>query len=178
MTLNDAFVEAMKSGYTLEEPAIVIGSPIREGEFSNETRVQVALSMMNRHGLVAGATGTGKTKTLQLRITARLQAARAAVAQDAMRDQVSPTTNTGLNTMTPAQQRREMQRQARELREAQKAADRQRREQAKEQARIERERQETMQTAIRTGGDILTSRTGQSVLRGIFGTIFGGGKSR
>jgi len=111
-------------------------------------------------------------------ITARLQAARAAVEQDAMREQVSPTTNSGLNTMTPAQQRREMQRQARELREAQKAADRQRREQAKEQARIERERQETMQTAIRTGGDILTSRTGQSVLRGIFGTIFGGGKSR
>ena len=95
-----------------------------------------------------------------------------------MREQVSPTTNTGLNTMTPAQQRREMQRQARELREAQKAAERQRREQAKEQARIERERQETMQTAIRTGGEILTSRTGQSVLRGIFGTIFGGGKSR
>jgi uncharacterized protein len=111
-------------------------------------------------------------------ITARLQAARAAVAADAMREQVSPTTNTGLNTMTPAQQRREMQRQARELREAQKAADRQRREQMKEQARIERERQETMQTAIRTGGEILTSRTGQSVLRGIFGTIFGGGKSR
>ena len=111
-------------------------------------------------------------------ITARLQAARAAVAEDAMREQVSPTTNTGLNTMTPAQQRREMQRQARELRAAQKAADRQRREQAKEQARIERERQETMQTAIRTGGEILTSRTGQSVLRGIFGTIFGGGKSR
>jgi DNA helicase HerA-like ATPase len=111
-------------------------------------------------------------------ITARLQAARAAVAEDAMREQVSPTTNTGLNTMTPAQQRREMQRQARELREAQKAADRQRQEQAKEQARIERERQETMQTAIRTGGEILTSRTGQSVLRGIFGTIFGGGKSR
>ena len=111
-------------------------------------------------------------------ITARLQAARAAVAEDTMREQVSPTTNTGLNTMTPAQQRREMQRQARELREAQKAADRQRREQAKEQARVERERQETMQTAIRTGGEILTSRTGQSVLRGIFGTIFGGGKSR
>jgi len=112
------------------------------------------------------------------RITARLQAARAAVAEDAMREQVSPTTNTGLNTMTPAQQRREMQRQARELKAAEKAAERERREQAKEQARIERERQETVQTAIRTGGKVLTSRTGQSVLRGIFGTIFGGGKSR
>src|SRR6185436_15383815 len=64
--MNDAFVEAMKSGYALDEPAIVIGSPMHEGELSNGTRVQVALSMMNRHGLVAGATGTGKTKTLQL----------------------------------------------------------------------------------------------------------------
>ena len=35
-------------------------------ELANDARVQVALSMMNRHGLIAGATGTGKTKTLQL----------------------------------------------------------------------------------------------------------------
>ena len=64
--MNDAFVEAMRTGYALDEPSIVIGSPMHEGELTNETRVQVALSMMNRHGLVAGATGTGKTKTLQL----------------------------------------------------------------------------------------------------------------
>ena len=50
----------------LDEPSIVVGNPMHEGELTNETRVQVALSMMNRHGLVAGATGTGKTKTLQL----------------------------------------------------------------------------------------------------------------
>jgi DNA helicase HerA-like ATPase len=112
------------------------------------------------------------------RITARLQAARAAVAEQEMRDGVSPTTDAGLNTMTPAQQRRELQRQARELKAAQKAAERQAREQAKEQARVERKREETLQTAIRTGGRVLTSRTGQSVLRGIFGTIFGGGKPR
>jgi DNA double-strand break repair helicase HerA and related ATPase len=112
------------------------------------------------------------------RITARLQAARAAAAEGAMRDGVAPTTDSGLNTMTPAQQRREIQRQERELRAGQRAAERQRREQAREQARLERERQETMQTAIRTGGRVLTSRTGQSVLRGIFGTIFGRGKSR
>ena len=36
------------------------------GEVDNDARVQVALSMLNRHGLIAGATGTGKTKTLQL----------------------------------------------------------------------------------------------------------------
>ena len=64
--MNDAFVEAIRTGYALDEPSIVIGSPMHEGELTNEPRVQVALSMMNRHGLVAGATGTGKTKTLQL----------------------------------------------------------------------------------------------------------------
>jgi DNA helicase HerA-like ATPase len=37
-----------------------------DGELDNDARVQVALSMMSRHGLIAGATGTGKTKTLQL----------------------------------------------------------------------------------------------------------------
>src|SRR5204863_358422 len=47
-------------------PGLVIGSPMLGDELLNETRVQVALSMMNRHGLIAGATGTGKTKTLQL----------------------------------------------------------------------------------------------------------------
>ena len=64
--MNDAFVEAMRTGYALDEPSIVIGSPMHEGELTNEARVQVALSMLNRHGLIAGATGTGKTKTLQL----------------------------------------------------------------------------------------------------------------
>ena len=39
---------------------------MRDGELFNDTRVAVALSMLNRHGLIAGATGTGKTKTLQL----------------------------------------------------------------------------------------------------------------
>src|SRR5512142_2742053 len=39
---------------------------MRDGELVNDPRVQVALSMLNRHGLIAGATGTGKTKTLQL----------------------------------------------------------------------------------------------------------------
>ena len=39
---------------------------MHDGELANDARVQVALSMLNRHGLIAGATGTGKTKTLQL----------------------------------------------------------------------------------------------------------------
>jgi len=64
--MDQAFRDAMTAGYTLAEPSIVIGSAMHEGELFNDTRVQLALSMVNRHGLVAGATGTGKTKTLQL----------------------------------------------------------------------------------------------------------------
>src|SRR5688500_9706350 len=64
--MDQAFRDAIAAGYSLDEPAIVIGSAMHEGELVNDTRVQVALSMLNRHGLIAGATGTGKTKTLQL----------------------------------------------------------------------------------------------------------------
>jgi len=64
--MDQAFHDAMQAGYALSEPALVIGSPMRGDELENDARVQVAISMVNRHGLIAGATGTGKTKTLQL----------------------------------------------------------------------------------------------------------------
>jgi DNA helicase HerA-like ATPase len=64
--MDQAFRDAITAGYTLDEPTIVLGSAMHEGELFNDVRVQVALSILNRHGLIAGATGTGKTKTLQL----------------------------------------------------------------------------------------------------------------
>ena len=64
--MDQAFRDAIATGYTFDEPALVIGSAMHDGELVNDTRVQVALSMLNRHGLIAGATGTGKTKTLQI----------------------------------------------------------------------------------------------------------------
>ncbi len=64
--MNDAFAKQMADGYGLDQPALVLGSPILENELYNAAHVQVALSILNRHGLIAGATGTGKTKTLQL----------------------------------------------------------------------------------------------------------------
>ena len=64
--MDQAFRDAMTAGYALSEPGLVLGSPMHDGEVFNEARVQVALSILNRHGLIAGATGTGKTKTLQL----------------------------------------------------------------------------------------------------------------
>ncbi|MBI3747137.1 MAG: DUF853 family protein, partial [Chloroflexi bacterium] len=64
--MDKPFAEAMTAGYTLTEPSLILGSAMHDGQTFNETRVQIALSMLNRHGLIAGATGTGKTKTLQL----------------------------------------------------------------------------------------------------------------
>jgi hypothetical protein len=64
--VTDAFHDTMAAAYVLGEPGVVLGSPERVGTVVSDIRVQVALSMLNRHGLVAGATGTGKTKTLQL----------------------------------------------------------------------------------------------------------------
>ena len=64
--MDASFTAEMAAGYRLDEPGIVIGSPLLGGEVETGVRVQVALSMLNRHGLVAGATGTGKTKTLQV----------------------------------------------------------------------------------------------------------------
>jgi DNA double-strand break repair helicase HerA and related ATPase len=116
-------------------------------------------------------------------INARLDAARQVAANQAIAAGVPPTTATGLNSMTPAQQRREIQRQVREARAAERAAERERKaraaeakRQARERARIERERQRTINSAIRTGGRVATSRLGQDILRGVFGTILGGGR--
>jgi uncharacterized protein len=64
--LDQSFRDAMATGYASKEPTIVLGSPLHEGEVASDVRVQVALSILNRHGLIAGATGTGKTKTLQV----------------------------------------------------------------------------------------------------------------
>ncbi|MGH2477906.1 MAG: helicase HerA-like domain-containing protein, partial [Candidatus Limnocylindrales bacterium] len=64
--MDKAFREAMTAGYSFDEPTLIIGSAMHDGELFNDTRVQVPMSILNRHGLVAGATGTGKTVTLQL----------------------------------------------------------------------------------------------------------------
>jgi DNA helicase HerA-like ATPase len=54
------------AGYATEGPAVELGSVVLEGRPHPGAQVRMPLSMLNRHGLIAGATGTGKTKTLQL----------------------------------------------------------------------------------------------------------------
>ena len=112
------------------------------------------------------------------RITGRLNAARAAAAESATRAHEEPTTAGGLNTMTPAQQHREIARQARELATARQAAEHERATQAKADREAARARQRSVDSAIRTGGRVVSSRLGQSIIRGVFGTLFGGGRSR
>jgi len=120
------------------------------------------------------------------RITGRIVAAReaaiAASQEAAVRAGVDPTTAAGMNSMTPAQLEREMKRQQKELEAAQKRAateaERQRKAEEKAAVAAAKQRQKTIDTALRTGGKVVTSRLGQDIVRGIFGTLFGGGKSR
>ena len=63
---KQAFIEAINKSYPDTKPHIFVGCGVLEGEILSEARVNIPLSMMNRHGLIAGATGSGKTRTLQL----------------------------------------------------------------------------------------------------------------
>ncbi len=63
---DDALAAEIRDGYAFSGPAIQFGAAVVDGVTHPEARVQIPLAVMNRHGLVAGATGTGKTKTLQL----------------------------------------------------------------------------------------------------------------
>lgn len=66
MTAQSDAIETIKNGYTFTTPSIDLGVLMVDSEAHPEVRVRLSLSMLNRHGLVAGATGTGKTRTLQL----------------------------------------------------------------------------------------------------------------
>jgi uncharacterized protein len=63
---KEDFVAAVQKSYTTSLPSIHLGSGILNGEVMTDARVIIPLRMMNRHGLIAGATGSGKTRTLQV----------------------------------------------------------------------------------------------------------------
>src|SRR3954468_11975467 len=67
------FGETIRDAYGVEGAAGDLGRGVHEGALAPEAVVRLPLATMNRHGLIAGATGTGKTKTLQL-ITEQLSA--------------------------------------------------------------------------------------------------------
>ena len=59
-------VQRIVAGYTFDEPAVDLGVLMENDTPLPAAVIRIPLSMLNRHGLVAGATGTGKTKTLQV----------------------------------------------------------------------------------------------------------------
>ncbi|MBA8991806.1 hypothetical protein FHW23_003084 [Curtobacterium pusillum] len=63
--LGEAAIAAIRDGYEVEGSAVQLGALVN-GAALPDVQVRIPLGMLNRHGLVAGATGTGKTRTLQV----------------------------------------------------------------------------------------------------------------
>ncbi|WP_282132758.1 helicase HerA-like domain-containing protein [Cellulophaga baltica] len=66
MSTKDEFLSYIEEGYKTKGDFITMGSAILEDETVTNAFVKIPLKTLNRHGLIAGATGTGKTKTLQV----------------------------------------------------------------------------------------------------------------
>ncbi|MCK0189863.1 helicase HerA-like domain-containing protein [Arenibacter sp. F20364] len=66
MDIQDKFFEHIQKGYTTKGDFITMGAAMLNGETITNAHVKIPLKTLNRHGLIAGATGTGKTKTLQV----------------------------------------------------------------------------------------------------------------
>ena len=60
-----SFTEEIQTKYSTTGDFILLGNGILNGESVENTPIKLPLKMLNRHGMIAGATGTGKTKTLQ-----------------------------------------------------------------------------------------------------------------
>ncbi|HNU56864.1 MAG TPA: DUF853 family protein [Flavobacteriales bacterium] len=66
MPTQEEFSAIMQAGYATKGGHLVLGGAIHTGEVPTGCRVTIPLRTMNRHGLICGATGSGKTKTLQV----------------------------------------------------------------------------------------------------------------
>ncbi|ABQ03529.1 MULTISPECIES: helicase HerA-like domain-containing protein [Flavobacterium] len=66
MNKKDNFIQDINNGYSAKGDSITLGGAILDGEAVAEAHVKIPLKTLNRHGLIAGATGTGKTKTIQV----------------------------------------------------------------------------------------------------------------
>lgn len=66
MSTTENFKSHLSEGQTFKKDYIILGTGILEGEPVEGAQIKIPLKTLNRHGLIAGATGTGKTKTLQV----------------------------------------------------------------------------------------------------------------
>lgn len=66
MNTTEKFIEEINIGYQSKGDSILLGGAILNGQAINNAHIKIPLKTLNRHGLIAGATGTGKTKTIQV----------------------------------------------------------------------------------------------------------------
>ena len=86
--------QTIAAGYAFTGPALELGTVSVDGAVDPTAKVRIPLAMMNRHGLVAGATGTGKTKTLQM-IAEQLSAKGVPVVMADIKGDLSGLSNPG-----------------------------------------------------------------------------------
>lgn len=63
---HSSFQNDIQKGYTFQGESIILGAAVLDGKPQRESFIRIPLATLNRHGLISGATGTGKTKTLQI----------------------------------------------------------------------------------------------------------------
>lgn len=66
MNKKEDFIRHINEGYFSKGESLILGGAILDGEALADAHVKIPLKTLNRHGLIAGATGTGKTKTIQV----------------------------------------------------------------------------------------------------------------
>jgi uncharacterized protein len=66
MSKKEKFIDEVHQGYTFKGDSIILGGAMLDKEPITNSLIRIPLRTLNRHGLIAGATGSGKTKTLQI----------------------------------------------------------------------------------------------------------------
>jgi len=92
---KEKFIESISTSYSIKGGSIYLGAGIYQGEILADAKVNLPLRMMSRHGLVTGATGSGKTRTLQL-LAEQLSAAGVPVFMPDMKGDISGMAKEGI----------------------------------------------------------------------------------
>lgn len=95
--MNTDAAADIASGYVVDSAALTLGCVVVDGAAHAEAQVRIPLATMNRHGLVAGATGAGKTKSLQV-IAEQLSAAGVPVLMADVKGDLSGLSRPGEST--------------------------------------------------------------------------------